>query len=170
MKVFRVSQDDPLQEVFRDASGVFYATTKLPHLQFVGQQALTMEQSGFDVRIRDANANEYRTLELHEIRALTWNGQPLFTYERAASTARPGGKEYSKETQLPRPEATFSAWTTARKPEPPWSFDRGAHVENRGAKDATREHVAETGDIHLSVPPREEVRRERAPRAVNEEP
>ena len=45
IKVFRVSQDDPLQEVFRDASGVFYATTKLLHLQFVVQQVLTMEQS-----------------------------------------------------------------------------------------------------------------------------
>ena len=59
MKVFRVSQDDPLQEVFRDASGVFYATTKLLHLQFVAQQALRMEQSRFDMQIRDTNANEY---------------------------------------------------------------------------------------------------------------
>ena len=42
-------------------------------------------------------------------------------------------------------------------------------MENRGAKDATREHVAETRDVHLSEPPREEVRCERAPRAVNKE-
>ena len=37
INVFWVSQDDPLQEVFRDALGVFYATTKLPHLQLVAQ-------------------------------------------------------------------------------------------------------------------------------------
>ena len=58
MKVFKVSTHDPLQEVFRNASRVFYATTKLPHLQFVAQQTLIMEKSGFDMQIRgDANEN-----------------------------------------------------------------------------------------------------------------
>ena len=39
--VVKVSQDDPLQEVFRDLSGVYYATTRMPHLQFVNRQTLT---------------------------------------------------------------------------------------------------------------------------------
>ena len=31
--VVKVSQDDPRQEVFGDFSGVYYTTTRLPHLQ-----------------------------------------------------------------------------------------------------------------------------------------
>ena len=50
------------------------------------------------MQIRNANENEYQTLKLPEVCALTWKGKPLFTYEHATSTVRLGGSRYSQAT------------------------------------------------------------------------
>ena len=64
IKVTRIFQDNPLQEVFHDSQDVYYATTKLPHLQFVVQHTLMLEhQEGHERRIIDKFGNFYRTLE-----------------------------------------------------------------------------------------------------------
>ena len=64
IKVTKVFQDNPLQEVFCDSQGVYYATTKLPHLQFVVQHTLPLEhQTRHESRIIDKFGNYYRTLE-----------------------------------------------------------------------------------------------------------
>lgn len=62
ISVVRVSQDNTLQEVFKDSSGVYYATTRLPHLQFLAQHTLILEKSGLQTRIRDHNGNQFRAL------------------------------------------------------------------------------------------------------------
>ena len=52
IKVTKIFQDNPLQEVFHDSQDVYYATTKLPHLQFVVQHTLMLErQEGHERRI-----------------------------------------------------------------------------------------------------------------------
>ena len=51
LMVIRVPQDNSLQEVFRDSSDRYYATTKLPHLSLLVEHALTLEQSGSNTRI-----------------------------------------------------------------------------------------------------------------------
>ena len=109
--VFRINQDSSWQEVFRDSTGSFYATTKLPDMPSVAQQELVLEQSGLNRRIRDIHGNDYRMLEWHEIRDLTWKGNP-FLYEPATSTARPGEDGFSGPTKKPSTNATFSASTT----------------------------------------------------------
>lgn len=57
--VIRVSQDDPLREVFRDDSGMYFATTRLPHLQFMTQHTLIVEQARIETRIKDQNDNQF---------------------------------------------------------------------------------------------------------------
>ena len=69
--VVRVFQDNTLQEVFKDSLRVYYATTRLPHLQFLAQHTLILEKSGLETRLRDHNGNQFRVLEWYEVRALT---------------------------------------------------------------------------------------------------
>ena len=59
IKVVKVFQDNILQEVFRDSTGVYYATTRLPHLQFIVQHTLYGEQAGFESRIKDQSGNQF---------------------------------------------------------------------------------------------------------------
>ena len=119
------------------ASG--YATTKLPDMPIVAQQELILEHSGLSRRIRDIHGNDYRTLEWHEIRDLTWKGKP-FLYEPATSTARPGDDGFSGATEKPIPNVSFSAWTTGRQPHPPRSTvhesdrQRGDTDESQGRR------------------------------------
>ena len=136
INVTRVVQDDDLQEVFKDSLDVYYAATRLPHLQFLVQHTLTIEKLGIETRIRDSYGNHYRTLEWNEVRDLMWKGRPLFTTTHPASTARPGQRAYSGETKVPTfvyPEPTFSEWTTGRQPPAPWStapvYDCSARIE-----------------------------------------
>ena len=111
---------NPSQETFKDASGVYYATTKLPHLEYVRQQDLIVEQAGRDTRLKDVNGNEYRIMEWHEVCDLTWKGNPFF-HDHATSTAPSREEGFSGQTEKSNANATFSAWTTGRQPNPPWS-------------------------------------------------
>ena len=71
-KVTKVSQDSPMQEVFRDSAGVYYATTKLPNLQYASHHLLTVESQGeHNSRIIDREGNQFRALEWNEVRGLT---------------------------------------------------------------------------------------------------
>ena len=82
-------QDNPLQEVFCDSQDVYYATTKLPHLQFIVQHVLMLErQTGHESRIIDKFGNYYRTLEWSEVRDLTWKGRKLFLETHPTHTER----------------------------------------------------------------------------------
>ena len=104
IKVTKLFQDNPLQEVFYDSENVYYATTKLPHLQFIVQHTLMLErQTGFESRIIDKFGNNYRTLEWREVRDLTWNGRNLFLETHPSHTARPGPGQaaFSDETRVP---------------------------------------------------------------------
>ena len=121
IKVTKVFQDNVLQEVFKDSYEVYYATTRLPHLRFLVQHTLTIEQLGIETRIRDEHGNDYRTLEWNEVRNLTWKGKPLFSFEPPSSTIKPGHVAYSAETKMPNLQPSYSEWTTARGPLPPWS-------------------------------------------------
>ena len=121
--VFLIHQDSSWQEVFRDSNGSFYATTKLPDMPSVDKQELILEQSGLSRRIRDINGNDYRMLEWHEIRDLTWKGKP-FLYEPATTTVRLGEDGFSGATDKPNSNVSFSAWTTGRTHGPPWSTVR----------------------------------------------
>ena len=58
IKVTKIFQDNPLQEVFCDSQDVYYATTKLPHLQFIVQHTLMLEhQTGYESKIIDKFEN-----------------------------------------------------------------------------------------------------------------
>ena len=67
VKVRKVFQDDAMQEVFKDFVDVYYATTKLPHLNLRAQNTLILGQFGIETRIRDTLGNHYRTLEWFEV-------------------------------------------------------------------------------------------------------
>ena len=108
IKVTKVFQDNVMQEVFKDSSDVYYATTKLPHLQFIVQHTLTIEQMGLDTRVMDEHGNQFRTLEWNEVRDLTWKGKYLFSNVAPEPTARPGHEAYSGETKAPKSEPSFS--------------------------------------------------------------
>ena len=131
INVTKVFQDNVVQEVFRDSSDVYYETTRLPHLQFLVQHTVTLEQLGLETRVRDEHKNHFRTLEWNKVRDLTWKGKPLFSYEPPASTARPGHVAYSTETKAPKPKPSFSEWTTARGPLPFWSMPPAHEREDR---------------------------------------
>ena len=89
IRVTKVFQDDPLQDVFYDSEDVYYATTKLPHLQFIVQHTLTLErQTGHESRIIERFGNYFRTLEWSEMRELTWKGRKLFLETHPTHTAK----------------------------------------------------------------------------------
>ena len=66
IKVIKFFQDDAMQEVFKDPIDVYYATTKLPHLNLIVQNILTLEKIRIMTRIRDTFGNHYRNLEWFE--------------------------------------------------------------------------------------------------------
>ena len=80
-----------------------------------------MEQPRFDIRIKDTYANEYHTLQWHEICNLTWRGSPPFTYEHATSTTQLGNDRFNVEIKKPKINPTLYTWPTRQQPKPPWS-------------------------------------------------
>ena len=130
IKVAKIFQDNPLQDVFCDYEDVYYATTKLLHLQFIVQHTLTLEhQKGHESRIIDKFGNFYRTLEWSEVRDLTWKGRKIFLETHPTHTARPGEVAFDEDTRVPtfvRPQQqaapSLSDWTIGRGPTPmpPW--------------------------------------------------
>ena len=92
---------------------------------------MTIEQLGIETRIRDEHGNDYRTLEWNEIRNLTWKGKPLFSFEPPSSTIKPGHVAYGAETKMPNLQPSYSEWTTARGPLPPWSRPPAHEREER---------------------------------------
>lgn len=90
IQVMKVFQNNCLQEVFRDASGVDHAAKRFSHLQLVTHQVVIMKKAKFKIRIKDQNGNQYRTLESYKARELTWKGKTLFTYNCAIFAARSG--------------------------------------------------------------------------------
>ena len=57
--VVKVLQDDVLQEVFKDSSDVYYATTKLPYLDIPIRHRLTLQKSENKTRVVDTYGNQF---------------------------------------------------------------------------------------------------------------
>ena len=102
IKVAKIFQDNPLQDVFCDSEDVYYATTKLSHLEFIFQHTLTLErQKGHESRIIDKFGNDYWNLEWSEVRELTWKGRKLFLETHPTHTARLGEVAFDEDTRVP---------------------------------------------------------------------
>ena len=124
ISVSKISQDNPVHDVFQDSSGVYYAMTRLPYFLYIDQHKLIVETTGMDTRIRDQNGNRFWVLAWYEARNLTWKGKPLFTFDPPASTARSGHEDFRAKTHVSVPikaAPSISEWTTGRGPLPPWS-------------------------------------------------
>ena len=141
IKVTKIFQDNPLQEVFYDSEDVYYTTTKLPHLDFIVQHTLMLErQTGHESRIINKFGNYYRTLEWSEVRELTWKGRKLFLETHPMYMVRPGEVAFDEDTRVPtfvhpqQAAPSLSDWTTRRGPTPmpPWREARDQTFVNPG--------------------------------------
>ena len=74
VRAMRVPQDNAFQEVFKDSSDIYDATTRLPHLHLLVYHTLTIKKSNIETRIVDTFGNQFKTLEWYEIRDLGMEG------------------------------------------------------------------------------------------------
>ena len=146
VSVVKVLQDDALQVVFQDSSDIYFATTRLPYLDFLVDHMLTIEQSGSETRIRDSFGRECKTLEWYEIRDLTWKGQPLFNVVNPTSTAKQEHKPTRKH------EDDYHKWirpSTLQKMVK--KFDGSGDPYDHVAACRQAVHAKQVKDTHLHI-------------------
>lgn len=63
-----VFQNNILQELFKNSLDIYYAMTRLLHMEFLVQHKLMLEQLGLQTRLREQLKSDFRIVDWFEIR------------------------------------------------------------------------------------------------------